>query len=216
MMYINEHPFERPVIPNMKKDLLKRFKRRDCGFKMAYLLFLTFCSFTALFMGRYIAIIGVALFLVLFYLELMEFIGMPVRRWVKGDIDYKALEESYTNGLMLTYKKNGFSFGTTHIHAFTDKKIYAIDYRLVEGISRKVIRVKNYEDGLYSSEEYKHYAVIHVRLPNSGRMHDVEIELNEFQVQMVIDNLSTYKYKVDNTSNGEITFIEDKTNTTIT
>ena len=37
-------------------------------------------------------------------------------------------------------------------------------------------------------------AVIHVRLPESGDISDVEIELNEFQVQMVIDNLPTYQF----------------------
>ena len=76
-------------------------------------------------------------------------------------------------------------------------KVYAIDYRLVEGISRKVVRLKKYEDGIYSSEEYRHYAVIHVRLPQSGRIHNVEIELNEFQVQMAIDKLSTCKIGED-------------------
>lgn len=71
--------------------------------------------------------------------------------------------------------------------------MYAIDYRLVEGISRKVVRYKKYEDGIYSSEEYKHYAVIHVRLPKSGQIHNVEIELNEFQVQMEIDYLPVFR-----------------------
>jgi hypothetical protein len=63
----------------------------------------------------------------------------------------------------------------------------------VEGISRKIVRHKRYEDGIYSSEEYEHFAVIRVRLPQSGKIHNVEIELNEFQVQMAIDKLPTYK-----------------------
>ena len=83
--------------------------------------------------------------------------------------------------------------GTSHIHAFTEKKVYAIDYKLVEGISRKIVRLKKYEDNIYSSEEYQHFAVIQVRLPQSGQIQNVEIELNEFQVQMAIDNLQSYK-----------------------
>lgn len=53
----------------------------------------------------------------------------------------------------------------------------------MEGISRNIVRLKKYEDGIYNTEEYKHFAVIHVRLPRSGDIYDVEIELNEFQVQ---------------------------------
>lgn len=48
---------------------------------------------------------------------------------------------------------------------------------------KKIVRLKKYEDGIYNTEEYQHFAVIHVRLPRSGDIHDVEIELNEFQVQ---------------------------------
>ena len=68
---------------------------------------------------------------------------------------------------------------------------------MVEGISRKIVRLKKYEDGIYNAEEYQHFAVIHVRLPQSGNIHDVEIELNEFQVQMAIDKLSVYKIGED-------------------
>jgi hypothetical protein len=147
-------------------------------------------------MNQYVfAILGICLFGFLFYLEFSRFIGMPVRKWLKRDIDYQELEKSYLRSEMLTFKKNGLAFGTTHIHGFNEKKIYAIDYKLVEGISRKVVRRKMYEDGIYSSENYEHFAVIHVRLPQSGNIHHVEIELNEFQVQMAIDRLYAIQRK---------------------
>lgn len=118
---------------------------------------------------------------------------MPVRKWLKGDIDYEELEASYLKSQMLFYKTNALAFETTHLHGFTEKKIYAIDYRLVEGISRKIVRLKKYEEGIYNTEEYQHFAVIHVRLPRSGNIYDVEIELNEFQVQMAIDYLPVFR-----------------------
>ena len=114
---------------------------------------------------------------------------------------------------MLFYKTNALAFETTHLHGFTEKKIYAIDYRLVEGISRKIVRLKKYEEGIYNTEEYQHFAVIHVRLPRSGNIYDVEIELNEFQVQMAIDKLSTYKIGEDLT--GNISVNEHKENETV-
>lgn len=196
--YLNEHTFEKPKYQSMKLDLLKRFQRREYLVKMILSLFLMFCTLCLIPLGRYyMAIIGFCLFGFFFLLEFSLYIGMPVRKWLKGDIDYEELEASYLKSQMLFYKTNALAFGTTHLHGFTEKKIYAIDYRLVEGISRKIVRLKKYEDGIYNTEEYLHFAVIHVRLPQSGNIHDVEIELNEFQVQMVIDNLPTYKIGED-------------------
>ena len=144
-----------------------------------------------------------------FYLELALYIGMPVRKWVKSDIDYNEIEASYLKSKILTYNKSGLALGTSYIHAYTEKKIYAIDYRIVEGISRKIVRLKKYEDNIYSSEEYQYFAVIHVRLPQNGEIYDVEIELNEFQVQMAIDNLPLYKYGEKITENMIVEQKED-------
>lgn len=195
--YLNKHPFEKPKYQNMERDLLKRFQRREYLVKMILQLFLIFCTLCLIPLGRYyMAVIGLCLFGFLFWLE-FSLIGMPVRKWLKGDIDYEELEASYLKSQMLFYKTNALAFGTTHLHGFTEKKIYAIDYRLVEGISRKIVRLKKYEDGIYNTEECQHFAVIHVRLPRSGNIYDVEIELNEFQVQMAIDKLSTCKIGED-------------------
>ena len=212
--YISEHPFESPVVSDMKKDLLKRFRRKEELILSLFFLFLMFCTCCCFFSGNYIiSVIGIFIFGALFYKSFSEFIGMPVRKWLEGNIDYNQLNRSYVNSRILTYKKNGFAFGTTHIHAFTEKKIYNIDYRLAEGITRKIVRIKNYEDGIYSSEEYKHYAVIHVRLPESGQLQLVEIELNEFQVQMVIDNFM--KYMIDEDLISGRCFTEDTSTKTV-
>ncbi len=192
--YRNKYPFEKAMYPDMKKDLLSRFRRREYVVWMLFMAFLMFGSCCLMMQKRFLGLIGFLLFGILFCLDFSLYIGTPVRKWLKRDIDYDALEKSYINARFIVYKKNGFAFGTTHIHAYTEKKVYAIDYRLVEGISRKVVRYKKYEDGIYSSEEYKHYAVIHVRLPQSGQIHNVEIELNEFQVQMAIDYLPVFRF----------------------
>lgn len=211
VIYLNEHPFEKTKYQSMKVDLLKRFQRREYIAGMILPLFLIICTFCLIPMGHsYMAILGLLLFGFLFWLQFSVFIGMPVRKWLKGDIDYSVLEASYLKSQMLLYKTNALAFGTTHLHGFTEKKIYAIDYELVEGISRKIVRLKKYEDGIYNTEEYLHFAVIHVRLPRSGQIHDVEIELNEFQVQMAIDKLATYKIGEDLRENLSVS--DDKVN----
>ena len=208
--YLNEHPFEKPKYDNMKQDLLSRFRRREYLVGMLFMGFLLLCTSCCFMIQKpFMGTIGILLFGILFYVELAMYIGMPVRKWLKGDIDYRGLESSYLNSRFLTYKKNGLALGTTHIHAYTEKNIYAIDYRLVEGISRKVVRLKKYEDNIYASEEYQHFAVIHVRLPQSGRLQEVEIELNEFQVQMAIDNLQLYKLGEKLTENMTVEQKED-------
>lgn len=208
--YLNEHPFEKSQITNMKDDLLARFCRREYFVGMLFMLFLMLCSCCCFMIQQPVTgVVGILLFGVLFYWEFSLYIGMPVRKWLKGDIDYNKLEASYLNSRMLIFKKNGLALGTSHIHAYTEKKIYAIDYRLVEGISRKIVRLKKYEDNIYSSEEYRHFAVIHVRLPESKRIHDVEIELNEFQVQMAIDNLPIFKLGEKLTENMTVEQKED-------
>lgn len=149
VIYLNENPVEKPKYQSMKIDLLKRFQRREYLVGMILPLFLMICIVCLIPMRRYfMAVIGICLFGFLFWLQFSLYIGMPVRKWIKGDIDYPVLESSYLKSQMLLYKTNGLAFGTTQIH---------------------------------------------VRLPKSGMIHDVEIELNEFQVQMAIDKLSTYK-----------------------
>lgn len=210
--YLNEHPFEKPRYSTMKQDLLSRFRRREYFVGMLFMLFLMFCSSCCFVIQHpFAGVVGILLFGAFFYWEFSLYIGMPVRKWLSSDIDYSVLESSYLNSKMLTYKKNGLALGTSHIHAYTEKKIYAINYRLVEGISRKIVRLKKYEDNIYSSEEYQHFAMIHVRLPQSGTIHNVEIELNEFQVQMVIDNLQLYKPGDKLTENMTVEQKEDNT-----
>ena len=123
VIYLNEHHFEKPKYQSMEMDLLKRFQRREYLVKMILPLFLMFCTLCLIPLGRYyMAIIGLCLFGFLFWLEFSLYIGMPVRKWLKGDIDYEELEASYLKSQMLFYKTNALAFGTTHLHGFTEKK----------------------------------------------------------------------------------------------
>ncbi len=42
--YLNKHPFEKPKYQNMKRDLLKRFQRREYLVKMILQLFMSDCQ----------------------------------------------------------------------------------------------------------------------------------------------------------------------------
>ena len=118
------------------------------------------------------------------------------------------------NGRLLLYERNGLAFGTTHIHGFSKSKVYAIDYRLAENITRKIVRVKEYENSLYGKSRYEHFAVIHVRVPESGKIVTVSIELDEYQVQMAIDEFKRMKYTADKDNN--VAYAETYTNDIVT
>ena len=194
--YRMKHPFEHPMESSMEKDLLRRHRRRGTMVSMMFFGFFACSSAVALICEfRPIFILGVIIFSIFFIMFLNDFTGRVVRKWLKGNMDYPTLEYSYLHGRMLTYKSNGVNLGTTHIHGYTEKEIYAIDYEHVEDLTRKIVRVKSYENSIYSGDDYKYFVVIHTRLPESGDMAKVEIELNEYQVQMVIDEFQKIKYK---------------------
>ena len=193
LRYKELHPFEHPQERTLKDDLFRRYRRRET--------FLTILMYLLLLVGSIVGMvhefsityaIAVLLFGSLLVVSVNEFTGRPVRKWLKRDIDYPMLETSYQHGSMLTYKGNGFNLGTTHIHAYTPETVYAIDYELVKSITRKMVRAVSHDSTIFD-EEYRHFAVIHVRLPESGNMTQIEIELNEFQVEMILDEFARIK-----------------------
>ncbi len=69
---------------------------------MAFLMFGSVClMMQKLFLG----ITGILLFGILFYFNFSLYIGAPVRKWLKRDIDYDALEKSYVNADSLFIKR---------------------------------------------------------------------------------------------------------------
>ncbi len=193
LRYKELHPFEHPQERTLKDDLFRRYRSRETFlYILMYLILLAGTIVGLCHELNYTFVIGIGIFGWLLIDSLNTFTGRPVRKWLKHDIDYPALETSYQHGSMLTYKGNGFNLGTTHIHAYTKSTVYAIDYRLVQSITRKMVRAVSYDNTIFD-EEYRHFAVIHVRLPESGNMTQVEIELNEFQVEMILDEFARIK-----------------------
>lgn len=194
--YREMHPFEYPQERTIKDDLFRRYHRRETFlYILMYSLLLvgTIAGMIYDFDKKYPFCLGIPAFGWLMIGSLNTFTGKPVRKWLKLDIDYPALETSYQHGSMLTYKGNGINLGTTHIHAYTPQTVYAIDYELVKSITRKFVPSKDYFQTLDTGEKYRHFVVIHVRLPESGNMTQVEIELNEFQVEMILDEFARKK-----------------------
>lgn len=193
--YRMEHPFEKPKGKSMKSDLYAKYRNKDDLFLIIlFFLFVILLTVMMFINFEWWYPIGVIIFLCLGLSFLNDYTGKTVRKFLKRDIDYPALERSYLKGKMLTYKNSGIILGTTHIHIFTADNIYAIDYRIADDITRKVVRVKEFDDSMYTGNRYDHYAVVNARIPKSGSTAKVEVELNEYQVQMIIDEFHRIKY----------------------
>ena len=195
IIYRLEHPFEKPKGKSMKSDLYAKYRNKnDLVLIILFFLFVILLTVMMFIKFEWWYPIGVVVFLCLGLFILNDYTGKTVRKFLKRDIDYPALERSYLKGKMITYKNSGIILGTTHIHIFTADNIYAIDYRIADDITRKVVRVKEFDDSIYTGNRYDHYAVVNARIPKSGSTTKVEVELNEYQVQMIIDEFNRIKY----------------------
>ena len=196
--YKSNHDFVKPKKKTMKMDMISHCRQREDWVVAVPVSVLIALSSVGVYHEYGIIPACVAVLLSIgFFVFYISLSTRGIREWYTHDCDFDMLEKSYLNGKFLFYHRNGIGFGTTHIHGFTKRKVYAIDYRLAENITRKIVRVKEYQDSLYGKSRYEHYAVIHVRLPESGRMTEVYIELDEFQVQMAIDEFKKMKYTFD-------------------
>ena len=212
--YRMKHDFVKPKKKTMKKDMISHCRQREDWVVAVPVSILIALSSVGIYheYGIILACVAV-LFSIGFFIFYISLSTRGIREWYTHDCDFEMLEKSYLNGKFLFYHRNGIGFGTTHIHGFTKSKVYAIDYRLAENITRKVVRVKEYQDSLYGKSRYEHYAVIHVRLPESGRKTEVYIELDEFQVQMAIDEFKKMKYTCD--KDNCVAYEETFTNETV-
>ena len=212
--YKQKHPFEKPKGKTMKEDLLRRYRRKEELFLIIILtVLMVFCFVWLLFDFRWYAPVGILIFGIFLKMSIDSFTGKPVRRFFKDNKDLAQIERSYLSGKMLNHGASGLVFGSSCLHVRTASAVYALPYEKVQNVTRKVVRIKNYENSIYSGSEYRHYAVIRVKKAEGqgdslGKMpasllslQEIEVELNEYQVQMAIDEFSGIK-NIWNTENG--------------
>ena len=69
-------------------------------------------------------------------------------------------------------------------------------------MTRKMVRVKQYEDNLYSGQEYRYYVRVIYTAPD-GKTKAINVRLDEFQCEMMIDEFNRRIYperKYDSTT----------------
>ncbi len=205
--YKEKHSFEEISKKGMKHDLIRRFRTsKNRGFAEAGLLILSI-SIAAIFYpikGFYLgySILGILFGGFIMVWGIYSYIGGPVIKFYKTRSDLTEIEKSYNKGKMLSYKvnginTNGINLGSGYMVIYNNNKVIAIENNAIEDMVKKMVRVKKYENNVYSGQEYNYYISVIYRELN-GRESHIDVQLNEFQCEMMIAEFhrSFYPYRM--------------------
>ena len=198
LKYKETHNFETVSTKGMIHDLKKKYRKHDfvC---IRFGILLTIGSVLILFIAdtelknKVIAIFGILFGVVIFSIGLNGLISGPVQQFQKQQTDLTQIERSYVKGKMLSFGNNGINIGSSYIVIYTQKNVFAIDNNSVQDMTRKMVRVKQYEDNLYSGQEYRYYVSL-IYKASDGKIKTINVRLDEFQCEMMISEFNRRFY----------------------
>ena len=205
--YKETHTFEAVSEKGMIHDLKKKYRKHDFVF-IRFGILLTIGSILILFIpmaelkDKAVAVFGILLGGVIFSVGLHGLISGPVQKFRKQQTDLAEIERSYVKGKMMSFGSNGINIGSDYTVIYTHKNVFAIDNDSIQDMTRKMIRVKQYEDNLYSGQEYRYYVSLIYKAPD-GIIKAIDVRLDEFQCEMMIAEFNRRFYpegKYDSTS----------------
>ncbi len=196
--YKENHSFETISKKGMKHDLKKRYHKKDLGFiRIGFLLLIG--SVLILFIpmteskDKVAAIFGILCGGVISWIGLHDYIAGPLQKFLKQQTDLTEIEESYKKGKMLSFGNNGINIGSSYTVIYTSERVYAIDNNTIQDMTRKMVRVKIYEDNLYSDHEYRYYVRV-IYTAQDGNTKAINVRLDEFQCEMMIAEFNRNYY----------------------
>ena len=196
--YKEKHTFETISKNGMKYDLKKRYRKKDFGYiRIGTLLII--CSILIIFIpmtevkDKAAAIFGILCGGVIFSIGLHGLTSSPVQSFLKQQANLTEIEKSYVKGKMLSFGNNGINLGNSYTIIYNSEKVFAVDNHNIRDMTRKMIRVKKYENSTYSGQEYKYYvSLIYTAL--DGKTETVDVRLDEFQCEMMIAEFNRHFY----------------------
>ena len=206
--YREKHTFEKLSKKGMKHDLIRRFRTRDNRGLAEIGLILLLVSAAAIFYpieGYYLgySLLGILFGGFIMYRGIYDCIGMPVIKFYKTRNDLDKIEKSYNSGKMLSFKDNGISgnginIGNDYTVIYNSNKVFAIENSAIVDMTRKMVRVKKFENDVYSGQEYKYYVSVIYRDLDGMESH-IDVRLDEFQCEMMIAEFhrSYYAYRMN-------------------
>ncbi len=193
--YKEKHSFEEISPKGMKHDLIKRYRNGNHRGLAEIGLLLFAGSIAAVFYPIKNFYLGYSILGILFGGAFMsygiyKYVGGPVRKFYKTANNLSEIEKSYNKGKMLSYKTNsinssGINLGSTYTVIFDNDRVTAVENSTIEDMVRKMVRVKKYENSVYSGQEYNYYVSVIYR-ESDGKESHIDVRLDEFQCEMII------------------------------
>lgn len=198
--YVRKHDFEQIKSNSMKADLSRRFLKPSgiVWLAVALIFFIAAAIVrTGLLETNVILAASGLLFGVWGAAKLMK---TPVSPFIKrcGE-KLPEIERSYLNGRMLCYSKNGehscnngLNIGGNYIVLYDSKNINFIDRNEIESVNKHVTKTKYYGNAVYSGSLFTYSLIIDLReQSNSKAVRRYKLDMNEFQVEMAYEALSS-------------------------
>ena len=209
--YKEKHSFEAVSPEGMIHDLKKRYRKHDLLF-IRFGILLTIGSVLILYFPmaelkhRIAAILGIFFGIMIFSAGIYGLVSGPVQKFRNQQGDLNEIERSYLKGKMLSFNNNGINIGSSYIVIYNQKNVFAIDNNSILDMTRKMVRVKQYENNLYSGQEYRYYVCL-IYKDGNGKAKEIDVNLNEFQCEMILTefNRRFYPERKYDSSTMEIT-----------
>lgn len=185
--HMQNYQFEEISPKGMKDDLQRRYRKMiypSLIFFGAFIIFLLCCVLYADTENKIFAIAFILLFgAVIFYIGIKS-ITRPVKIFYKVNYDFNTVENSYKNGKMMTYKRNGINIGRDYTVIYEYKRVYAIKNSNIRYVTRALVRRKTYRNGEFAKDKY--FNKLYIKANNWEYM----VELDEYQIETAINELS--------------------------
>ena len=195
--YLIGHPYEVCDSGGMKADLCKRYRTKNTINNIIIgCLFLLFSPCVLFTEQSHLITAAIIAGLMFISVGIIFLTAPPVRKFFqKTDYDFNAIATSYVQGKIVARESHGVNFGNTHIVVFNHERVDAVAYEDIVQMTRKIARVKKYQDSIYVGEAYVHRLLIVYQKKLDAVPSRIEIELHEFQVEMALDEFSRRMYR---------------------
>lgn len=196
--YKKNHTFETISKNGMKYDLKRRFRKKDFGYiRIGILLMIGSILILLIPMtemkDKAAAIFGILCGGMIFSIGLHGLTSGPVQKFFKQQKNLTEIEKSYVKGKMLSFGDNGINLGNSYTIIYNSENVFAVDNHSIRDMTRKMVRVKKYENNTYSGQEYKYYVSLIYTAPD-GKTKTVDVRLDEFQCEMMIAEFNRHFY----------------------
>lgn len=120
---------------------------------------------------------------------LRRLLGIPARRWMKRiKAEYSDVESSYNSGKLVRSWTSGINIGHDYIVIFDPSRAVSFRTEDIVDAGKKVVREKQYTDGIYLQTDQKYKVFFNVK-DAAGGIRSYDVELDIFESELVCEEM---------------------------